>query len=236
MVYCTYLQREAEGLERVPYPGELGKRIYENISAEAWRAWVAHQTMLLNEYRLSPIDPKGAQVSRRGNGKIPVRRRVGETRRLRRTRIGRATAARALHARTARTCSATQIQPSMNATPPSGVMKPMIAGARVPARKSIRKKARHPPSTDACTCDPARRSSDLREQAQRKQGERMEQVVGHAGLERCQPSRRQNLLQRVRPERTEDDGDEHQPGAEGEVARRAATQSLRFAALHLWFP
>jgi Fe-S cluster biosynthesis and repair protein YggX len=57
-VFCTYLKREAEGLDRVPYPGELGKRIYESISAEAWRAWVAHQTMLLNEYRLSPIDPK----------------------------------------------------------------------------------------------------------------------------------------------------------------------------------
>jgi Fe-S cluster biosynthesis and repair protein YggX len=56
-VFCTYLKREAEGLDRVPYPGELGKRIYENISAEAWRAWVGHQTMLLNEYRLSPIDP-----------------------------------------------------------------------------------------------------------------------------------------------------------------------------------
>ena len=57
-VYCQYLKREAEGLERVPYPGELGKRIYENISAEAWRAWVRHQTMLLNEYRLSMIEPK----------------------------------------------------------------------------------------------------------------------------------------------------------------------------------
>jgi len=57
-VHCVYLKREAEGLDRVPYPGELGQRIYENISREAWRAWVAHQTMLLNEYRLSPIDPK----------------------------------------------------------------------------------------------------------------------------------------------------------------------------------
>ena len=57
-VFCTYLQREAEGLERVPYPGELGKRIYDNVSAEAWRAWVGHQTMLINEYRLSPIEPK----------------------------------------------------------------------------------------------------------------------------------------------------------------------------------
>jgi Fe-S cluster biosynthesis and repair protein YggX len=57
-IHCQYLQREAEGLARVPYPGELGQRIYENISAEAWQAWVRHQTMLLNEYRLSPIDPK----------------------------------------------------------------------------------------------------------------------------------------------------------------------------------
>ena len=57
-VYCQYLKREAAGLERVPYPGELGKRIYENISAQAWQEWVRHQTMLLNEYRLSPIEPK----------------------------------------------------------------------------------------------------------------------------------------------------------------------------------
>ena len=57
-IYCQYLQREADGLDRVPYPGDLGKRIYEDISAEAWRAWVGHQTMLINEYRLVPIEPK----------------------------------------------------------------------------------------------------------------------------------------------------------------------------------
>jgi Fe-S cluster biosynthesis and repair protein YggX len=57
-VHCQYLKHEAPGLDRLPYPGELGKRIYENISAEAWQAWVRHQTMLINEYRLSPIDPK----------------------------------------------------------------------------------------------------------------------------------------------------------------------------------
>jgi Fe-S cluster biosynthesis and repair protein YggX len=57
-VQCSYLKREAAGLERIPYPGELGKRIYENISAEAWQAWLRHQTMLINEYRLSPIEPK----------------------------------------------------------------------------------------------------------------------------------------------------------------------------------
>jgi Fe-S cluster biosynthesis and repair protein YggX len=57
-VYCQYLKREADGLDRVPYPGDLGTRIYDNISAEAWRTWVGHQTMLINEYRLSTIDPK----------------------------------------------------------------------------------------------------------------------------------------------------------------------------------
>ncbi|HEX7375409.1 MAG TPA: oxidative damage protection protein [Steroidobacteraceae bacterium] len=57
-VFCVYLKREAPGLERIPYPGDLGKRIYENISAEAWQAWLKHQTMLLNEYRLTPIEPK----------------------------------------------------------------------------------------------------------------------------------------------------------------------------------
>jgi Fe-S cluster biosynthesis and repair protein YggX len=57
-IFCSYLQRESEGLDRIPYPGELGQRIYDQISKEAWQQWVRHQTMLLNEYRLSPIDPK----------------------------------------------------------------------------------------------------------------------------------------------------------------------------------
>jgi Fe-S cluster biosynthesis and repair protein YggX len=57
-VHCVVLGTEAEGLEYVPYPGELGQRIYENVSKEGWQRWVKHQTMLLNEYRLSPIDPK----------------------------------------------------------------------------------------------------------------------------------------------------------------------------------
>jgi len=58
MVKCAKLGREAEGLDYPTYPGELGKRIWENISKEAWQMWVSRQTMLLNEYRLSPIDPK----------------------------------------------------------------------------------------------------------------------------------------------------------------------------------
>ena len=57
-VNCVKLKQEAEGLDRQPYPGELGKRVYENVSKQAWQDWLKHQTMLLNEYRLSPIEPK----------------------------------------------------------------------------------------------------------------------------------------------------------------------------------
>ena len=58
MVQCVLLKREAPGLERVPYPGELGRRIYEGVSKEGWARWLAHQTMLINENRLTPIEPK----------------------------------------------------------------------------------------------------------------------------------------------------------------------------------
>jgi Fe-S cluster biosynthesis and repair protein YggX len=57
-VKCVLLGVEAEGLDYAPYPGELGQRIYENVSKEAWQRWLKHQTMLLNEYRLTPIEPK----------------------------------------------------------------------------------------------------------------------------------------------------------------------------------
>ncbi|WP_033336927.1 oxidative damage protection protein [Thioalkalivibrio thiocyanodenitrificans] len=57
-VNCIMLGKEAEGLDFPPYPGDLGKRIYENVSKEAWQKWVKHQTMLINEYRLTPVDPK----------------------------------------------------------------------------------------------------------------------------------------------------------------------------------
>lgn len=60
-VQCVVLKREAEGLSHVPYPGELGQRIYNNVSKEAWAQWLKHQTMLINEYRLSPIEPKARQ-------------------------------------------------------------------------------------------------------------------------------------------------------------------------------
>ena len=58
MVQCVKLGREAEGLDFPPYPGELGKRIYESVSKEAWQQWLRHQTMLVNENRLSLADPR----------------------------------------------------------------------------------------------------------------------------------------------------------------------------------
>jgi Fe-S cluster biosynthesis and repair protein YggX len=57
-VQCVILQREAPGLERVPYPGPLGQRIFEQVSREGWSRWVKHQVMLINENRLSPVEPK----------------------------------------------------------------------------------------------------------------------------------------------------------------------------------
>lgn len=61
MVNCVKLGKEAEGLDMLTYPGDLGQRIYDEISKEAWGAWVNHQTMLMNEYRLTPINPKDRQ-------------------------------------------------------------------------------------------------------------------------------------------------------------------------------
>ena len=58
MVMCVKLGHEAEGLDRPTYPGELGKRIYENVSKEAWQGWLGHQKMLVNENRLSLADAK----------------------------------------------------------------------------------------------------------------------------------------------------------------------------------
>ena len=57
-VHCIKLDKEAEGLDFAPYPGELGQRIFEQVSKEAWQQWLGLQTMLINEYRLTPIEPK----------------------------------------------------------------------------------------------------------------------------------------------------------------------------------
>lgn len=61
MVHCVKLGKEAEGLDRPTYPGDLGKRIFENVSKQAWQQWLQQQTMLINEYRLSPIEPKARE-------------------------------------------------------------------------------------------------------------------------------------------------------------------------------
>jgi len=61
IIDCIKQGPDSEGLDRVPYPGELGQRIFESVSKPAWQQWLAHQTMLINEYRLTPINPKHRQ-------------------------------------------------------------------------------------------------------------------------------------------------------------------------------
>jgi Fe-S cluster biosynthesis and repair protein YggX len=57
-VHCSKLNKDAEGLDAPPYPGELGQKIFDNVSKEAWQLWLKQQTMLINEYRLSVINPE----------------------------------------------------------------------------------------------------------------------------------------------------------------------------------
>ena len=64
-VFCQLDQRETEGLDFVPWPGELGKRVFANIGKPAWQRWLAHQTMLINEYRLTPIEPEARKFLER---------------------------------------------------------------------------------------------------------------------------------------------------------------------------
>lgn len=61
-VNCMKLGKEAEGLSFQTWPGELGKKVFDNISQEAWNMWVNHQTMLINEYRLNPMDPEAKKM------------------------------------------------------------------------------------------------------------------------------------------------------------------------------
>ena len=58
IVDCIKLQKKAEGLDKAPYANDLGQKIYEQVSKEAWQLWLSHQTMLINENRLTPIEPK----------------------------------------------------------------------------------------------------------------------------------------------------------------------------------
>lgn len=57
-VNCVKLGEELDGLDFAPFPGELGQKIYDSVSKEAWKQWLAQQTILINEYRLSSLDPK----------------------------------------------------------------------------------------------------------------------------------------------------------------------------------
>ncbi|MFI4938541.1 MAG: oxidative damage protection protein [Candidatus Berkiellales bacterium] len=57
-VFCEKLKKEAPGLTHVPYPGALGKKIFDHISIEAWQLWLKHQTLLINENRLNVLSPE----------------------------------------------------------------------------------------------------------------------------------------------------------------------------------
>ena len=61
MVQCVLLGAQAEGLDYQPYPGDLGQRIFDAVSKQAWQQWLGHQTMLINEYRLTPVEPKARE-------------------------------------------------------------------------------------------------------------------------------------------------------------------------------
>ena len=57
-VQCVKMGEELEGLDFLPFPGELGQKVFDNVSKEAWKQWLGQQTILINEYRLSSLDPK----------------------------------------------------------------------------------------------------------------------------------------------------------------------------------
>jgi Fe-S cluster biosynthesis and repair protein YggX len=62
MVKCAKLGKELPGLQHPPLKGELGRRIYENVSEQGWKMWLQHSTMVINEYRLVPAKPEAQQV------------------------------------------------------------------------------------------------------------------------------------------------------------------------------
>jgi Fe-S cluster biosynthesis and repair protein YggX len=64
MVLCVKFQKQMPGLDGPPWPGELGQRIFESVSAQAWKLWEDHQKMILNEYRLMPWQKEGQELIR----------------------------------------------------------------------------------------------------------------------------------------------------------------------------
>lgn len=69
-VECVKLKKHAKGLDKPPYPGAFGQKIYDMISKEAWQLWLEHQTMLINEFRLSMLDPKAREFLRQETEKF----------------------------------------------------------------------------------------------------------------------------------------------------------------------
>ena len=61
-VHCVKFDKDMPGLERIPWKGDLGKRVYENVSQEAWKMWIEHSKMLMNEYRLNPLDAQSQKI------------------------------------------------------------------------------------------------------------------------------------------------------------------------------
>lgn len=61
-VFCKKYNEELEGLERIPYPGELGKKIFDHISKKAWQDWMAYQTKLINELKLKVFEPQAQEI------------------------------------------------------------------------------------------------------------------------------------------------------------------------------
>ncbi len=62
MVQCVKLGREAEGLEKPPFKGELGQKVFDTVSKEAWRMWLEHSKMIINEFRLDLTSEQGQRV------------------------------------------------------------------------------------------------------------------------------------------------------------------------------
>lgn len=62
MVKCVKFGKELPGLDRPPWTGEIGQRIFENVSKQAWKMWLEYSKMIMNEYRLNPLDPQSHKI------------------------------------------------------------------------------------------------------------------------------------------------------------------------------
>ena len=83
MVFCVKFQKELPGLDAPPWPGELGQRIFENVSVEAWKLWEDRMKMILNEYRLMPWQKEAQELVAKPHGRFFLRRGRRASARLR---------------------------------------------------------------------------------------------------------------------------------------------------------